>query len=123
MVVVAAVRGGLLSFEEACQRYTLTTEEFLSWQQSIDQHGLARPRAAQHERRLAALLLVLGRPPPWLALPPMLAICRCFSALIAAKPRFEPPELLLFEPGMLFLLMNSCEYEPQTHIGPRRSRV
>jgi hypothetical protein len=26
--VVAAVRGGLLSLEEACQRYTLTTEEF-----------------------------------------------------------------------------------------------
>jgi hypothetical protein len=38
--VVAAVRGGLLSLEEACTRYTLTVEEFLSWQQSIDQHGL-----------------------------------------------------------------------------------
>jgi hypothetical protein len=39
--VVAAVRGGLLSLEEACSRYTLTVEEFLSWQYSIDQHGLA----------------------------------------------------------------------------------
>ena len=39
--VVAAVRGGLLSLEEACARYTLTVEEFLSWQYSIDQHGLA----------------------------------------------------------------------------------
>jgi hypothetical protein len=29
--VVAAVRGGLLSLEEACSRYTLTVEEFLSW--------------------------------------------------------------------------------------------
>jgi len=29
--VVAAVRGGLLSLEEACARYTLTVEEFLSW--------------------------------------------------------------------------------------------
>ena len=29
--VVAAVRGGLLSLEEACGRYTLTVEEFLSW--------------------------------------------------------------------------------------------
>jgi hypothetical protein len=28
--VVAAVRGGLLSLEEACNRYTLTVEEFLS---------------------------------------------------------------------------------------------
>jgi Protein of unknown function (DUF1153) len=27
--------------EEACSRYTLTVEEFLSWQYSIDQHGLA----------------------------------------------------------------------------------
>ena len=30
--VVAAVRGGLLSLEEACARYTLTVDEFLSWQ-------------------------------------------------------------------------------------------
>ena len=51
--VVAAVRGGLLSFEEACQRYTLTTEEFLSWQMSIDQHGLAglRTTRIQHYRQ------------------------------------------------------------------------
>ena len=34
--VVAAVRGGLLSLEEACSRYTLTVDEFLSWQHSID---------------------------------------------------------------------------------------
>ena len=38
--VVAAVRGGLLSLDEACTRYTLTVDEFLSWQVSIDQHGL-----------------------------------------------------------------------------------
>jgi len=38
--VVAAVRGGLLSLEEACTRYTLTVEEFLNWQASIDKHGL-----------------------------------------------------------------------------------
>jgi hypothetical protein len=31
------------------------------------------------------------RPPPWLALPPLLAISRCFSGLIAAKPRFARP--------------------------------
>mgnify|MGYP003694346019 CR=1 FL=1 len=41
--VVAAVRGGLLSLEEACERYTLTVDEFLSWQRSIDRHRLARP--------------------------------------------------------------------------------
>ena len=40
-MVVAAVRGGLLSIEEACHRYALTVDEFLSWQSSIDRHGLA----------------------------------------------------------------------------------
>ena len=51
--VVAAVRGGLLSLDEACQRYTLTVDEFLSWQQSIDQHGLAglRTTRIQHYRQ------------------------------------------------------------------------
>ena len=38
--VVAAVRGGLLSLEEACSRYCITMDEFLSWQSSIDSHGL-----------------------------------------------------------------------------------
>ncbi len=39
-LVVAAVRGGLISLEEACRRYSLSVEEFLSWQQAIDRHGL-----------------------------------------------------------------------------------
>ncbi len=38
--VVAAVRGGLLTFEEACARYNLTPEEFSSWERAIDRHGL-----------------------------------------------------------------------------------
>ncbi|MGO9004407.1 MAG: DUF1153 domain-containing protein [Beijerinckiaceae bacterium] len=45
--VVAAVRGGLISLEEACARYTLTVDEFLSWQMSIDQHGLAGLRTTR----------------------------------------------------------------------------
>ncbi|MFZ1681032.1 MAG: DUF1153 domain-containing protein [Rhizobiaceae bacterium] len=45
--VVAAVRGGLLSLEEACNRYRLTLEEFLSWQASIDEHGLAGLRTTR----------------------------------------------------------------------------
>ena len=44
-LVVAAVRGGLLSLGEACNRYTLTIDEFLSWQAAVDQHGLAGLRA------------------------------------------------------------------------------
>jgi hypothetical protein len=48
--VVAAVRGGLLSLEEACSRYTLTVDEFLSWQHSIDQHGLAGLRSTRTQQ-------------------------------------------------------------------------
>ena len=45
--VVAGVRAGLITLEEACARYTLTVEEFLSWQYSIDQHGLAGLRTTR----------------------------------------------------------------------------
>jgi hypothetical protein len=38
--VVAAVNGGMLSLEEACDRYDLSLEEFLSWQETIDKSGL-----------------------------------------------------------------------------------
>ena len=38
--VVAAVRGGLLSLDDACERYRLTNEEFLGWQRSIERHGM-----------------------------------------------------------------------------------
>jgi hypothetical protein len=36
--LVAAVRGGLLSLEEACERYALI--EFLTWQRTLDRYGL-----------------------------------------------------------------------------------
>ena len=45
--VVAAVRGGLLSLEDACNRYSLTLEEFLAWQRAIDKHGLPGLRATR----------------------------------------------------------------------------
>ena len=45
--VVAAVQGGLISLEDACGRYRLSVEEFLSWQYSIDQHGLAGLRTTR----------------------------------------------------------------------------
>ena len=38
--VVSAVHGGLLSIDEACERYGLTAEEFASWQQAVDQSGM-----------------------------------------------------------------------------------
>ncbi|MEN9561436.1 MAG: hypothetical protein RIQ56_709 [Candidatus Parcubacteria bacterium] len=45
--VVAAVRGGLLTLEEACNLYSLSLDEFLSWQRSIDKHGLPGLRATR----------------------------------------------------------------------------
>ncbi len=45
--VVAAVRSGLLSLEEACERYKLTVDEFLSWQRSIDRFGMPGLRATR----------------------------------------------------------------------------
>ena len=40
------------SLEEACQRYTLSVDEFLNWQAAIDKHGLAGLRTTwiQHYR-------------------------------------------------------------------------
>ncbi len=48
--VVAAVRGGLLSLDEACSRYHLTVEEFLSWQRAIDNNGLPGLRVTRTQR-------------------------------------------------------------------------
>ena len=45
--VVTAVRGGLLTFEEACQRYSLSEEEFKAWQNLFDHHGLNGLRATR----------------------------------------------------------------------------
>src|SRR4029077_12455831 len=45
--VVAAVRAGVLSLEALCSGCTLTVDEFLSWQFSIDQHGLAGLRTTR----------------------------------------------------------------------------
>lgn len=46
-LVVGAVRGGLITLEEACSRYSLSVEEFLSWQRAIDAHGLPGLRATR----------------------------------------------------------------------------
>jgi|SRR5689334_17846083 hypothetical protein len=38
--VVAAVHGGLLSADDACQRYELTKEEFDGWERLYERHGV-----------------------------------------------------------------------------------
>ncbi|TVR96686.1 MAG: DUF1153 domain-containing protein [Rhodospirillales bacterium] len=39
--VVAAVGTGLITLDEACRRYALSAEEFLSWQKGLADQGLA----------------------------------------------------------------------------------
>ncbi len=38
--VVVAVRNGLIGLDEACERYRLSAEEFLNWEQLFAAHGL-----------------------------------------------------------------------------------
>jgi hypothetical protein len=61
--VVSAVRGGLLSLEEACSRYTLTVEEFLAWECSIERYGFAGLRATRiqlYRQRTDGFPLICG---------------------------------------------------------------
>lgn len=52
--VVAAVKGGLLSIDDACKRYGLSLEEFASWQRAVDRSGMPglRVTRVQHYRAL-----------------------------------------------------------------------
>lgn len=52
--VVAAVNGGLLTVDEACERYSLTLEEFAAWQRAVDRSGMQGLRVTriQHYRDL-----------------------------------------------------------------------
>lgn len=45
--VIAAVRAGLLTFEDACHRYNLSEEEFSAWARAIDRHGLGGLRVTR----------------------------------------------------------------------------
>jgi len=45
--VVTAVRAGLITLEEACRRYTLSVEEFASWQALVDKFGVRGLRATR----------------------------------------------------------------------------
>ncbi|MBE0530394.1 MAG: DUF1153 domain-containing protein [Rhodospirillales bacterium] len=48
--VVAGVRAGLISLDEACRRYALSIEEFLAWERLFDQPGRQEPCATRHAR-------------------------------------------------------------------------
>lgn len=48
--VVAGVRAGLITLEDACERYKLSVEEFLSWQKLIDDFGMRGLRATRIQK-------------------------------------------------------------------------
>lgn len=52
--VVAAVSGGLLTIDEVCERYSLTVEEFASWQRAVERSGMPGLRVTriQHYKSL-----------------------------------------------------------------------
>ncbi len=45
--LVAAIRGGLLSLEDACERYQLSEEELQSWANSLSKHGVRGLRSTR----------------------------------------------------------------------------
>ena len=52
--VVSAVSGGLLSVDDACNRYNLTLEEFAGWQRAVERSGMPGLRVTriQHYKSL-----------------------------------------------------------------------
>lgn len=48
--VVAAVTGGLLTRQEALERYALSDEEFSGWQRLYQKHGAKGLRATRTQR-------------------------------------------------------------------------
>ena len=46
-MVVNAVQSGLLSVDDACNKYNLSMEEFLSWQKTMEKHGSRGLRATR----------------------------------------------------------------------------
>src|SRR4051812_36438143 len=51
-IVVSAVRGGIITLDQAMDRYNLTAEEFLTWEHSLQVGGLSalRVKAARDRR-------------------------------------------------------------------------
>jgi hypothetical protein len=46
-MVVAGVRRGELSLDEACARYALSRDEFSAWEKAIEHHGVPGLRATR----------------------------------------------------------------------------
>ncbi len=47
LAVVLAVKNGVITLEEVCRRYNISVEEFLTWQEMNDRHGIRGLRATR----------------------------------------------------------------------------
>ena len=59
--VVAAVAGGLLTIEQACDRFMLTREEFLTWKALVARYGMSELRTTSSPTPATVLKVVAGR--------------------------------------------------------------
>jgi len=48
--VVYAVQSGVISLTDACERYSLSVEEFLCWQRAIENNGVQGLRATRLQK-------------------------------------------------------------------------
>jgi hypothetical protein len=47
--VIAAVRGGWVAIEEACQLYQLSVDEFVAWERDLNRHGVPGLRVTRYQ--------------------------------------------------------------------------
>ncbi len=56
--VVYAVQAGVISLTDACERYSLSVEEFLCWQRAIENNGILGLRATRLQKYRAETMTV-----------------------------------------------------------------
>jgi len=56
--VVCAIRGGLISREEACDRYGISNAELFSWEHLLDEHGLRALRVTRIQQYRQPVTLI-----------------------------------------------------------------
>ena len=47
--VIDAVRGGLVTIDEACRLYKLSLDEFVAWERDIDRNGVPGLRTTRYQ--------------------------------------------------------------------------
>jgi len=53
--VICAIRGGLITREEACDRYGISSAELFSWEHLLEEHGLRALRITRTQQYRQAM--------------------------------------------------------------------